>query len=697
MLRKRWLLIVMLLLTATVLVVATSIRKSQRRHLRPSTVQANICLLPSSTPSASHLRSPAPSPTSTSTHTPVPSPSSNLVERLNQNGMLPCDPLALVKSLSRAGTDIPRVVRSTPVAFDVGDKRRFWIGDLDVSRVREITATLHLQTDHLQMWVDDQAKLEQGALEQSARVFEETIYPTNHRHFGNEWCPGVDGDRRVVVLNAPFSGAAGYFASANEYSRLVNPYSNECEIFVVNVGVLQPDTPGYNSVLAHEFQHLIHWYADSNEDAWVNEGASELAEDLNGFGPPMADIRQFQLMPNVQLNTWSDDVAELGAHYGSAYLMMRYLLNRFGPDSLHEMIQSPLNGIDGLQAVLVNQDLKEGFDDLFADWLVANALDDPELKDGRFGYPETEVSIQSQTRIACYPYTYTGQVHQYAAGYFELLPDQVGPLRIFFSGQPTTKLVPNEPASGRFQWWSNRGDSGHSFLERSFDLTNVATATLSFDLWYDIERGWDYAYVRASADGGESWKLLRDAHMTGYDPNGNALGPGYTGKSGSSPEDEAEAEPIWMREEMDLGAYCGGKVLLRLDYVTDEAVNRPGLCLDNLTLHPLGLVDDVETGEGYWHARGFVRHENVLQQRYIVQVVEFGREPRVRRLPVDADGQGAWIIEGFGREVTRALVIVSAIAPVTTQTASYHLEIERIAPTHGAPTRSVGVLSRTGD
>ncbi len=31
------------------------------------------------------------------------------------------------------------------------------------------------------------------------------------------------------------------------------------------------------SVLAHEFQHMIHWYRDRNEESWMNEGFSELA------------------------------------------------------------------------------------------------------------------------------------------------------------------------------------------------------------------------------------------------------------------------------------------------------------------------------------------------------------------------------------------------------------------------------------
>ena len=681
MVRKSSLLVIVTLLGLTVVVVVVSILRFRRDEWRTDVSPSQT--LPPLVPVV-RLQGRPSEPTSA----PAPGPTPYLADRLALNTMIPADRLALAGSLPRATLGrIPRVVRTTPTAVEVGEERRFWIGDLDVSRIYQITATLRLQSEHLQMWVHDQVEVDQSSLEQSARVFEDSIYPTNHDYFGEEWTPGVDGDPRLLVLNARFSGASGYFSSANEYSRMASPYSNECEMFVVNVGVLPPGTSAYDSVLAHEFQHLIHWHLDSNEDAWLNEGASALAEDVNGFGGARPGVRQFELMPDVQLNAWGDDEAQVGAHYGAAYLMLRYLLDHFGRETLREVVRSPLNGISSIEAALAHRGVEGGFDELFADWVVANALDDPKLDEGRFGYPNTDVGVEHRIQVASYPFTLTGQVHQYAADYVALLPVQAGPLRLSFQGEPRVKLVPNEPASGRFQWWSNRGDASYSFLEHTFDLTGVLTATLSFDLWYDIERGWDYAYVRASTDGGRSWQLLGGPHMTDYDPNGNALGPGYTGTSGLPPQKQTDAEPIWVREELDLGAYCGAKVLLRFDYVTDEEINRPGLCLDNFDLGAVGLADDVEEGEGDWRCQGFIRHDNVLAQRYVVQVVEFGREVRVRRMPVGPDGRGERIVQGFGDEVSWALLIVSAMAPVTTESASYRLEMEQMGPTFDAVPR----------
>ena len=636
----------------------------------------------------------APRPTATDTQSPTRPPSSgspgptlaptpDLIARLRQNPMPPRDYAALIASLQGEAALIRGLTRHTPAMVEIGDKKIFWIADVDLSRTYQITATLRTQGEHLQMWVEEGASVEQSALERSANVFDARIYPTNHEYFGREWTPGIDGDPRLVVLNARFTGAAGYFASSNEYTREVNPYSNQHEMFFMNLDALQPGTAQYEAVLAHEFQHMIHWNLDSNEEAWLNEGASELAEEVNGFGWPSEDVARFESDPDLQLNTWTDAPADTGAHYGASYLMMRYLLDRFGSELLRAVVQNQSNGIASLDLVLAQRGTHMTFDDLFADWVVANALDVPHLSDGRYGYAGIDVGVKSQLKVFGYPHAHEGHVHQYAADYIELFPSTQAPCRIIFTGTQEVKLVPTDATSGDFQWWSNRGDASHSYLQRTFDLTRVTTATLSFDLWFDIETGWDYAYVRASSDGGKTWHFLRGRFTSDYNPNGHALGPGYTGRSGApiaagQPARMDDTDAVWVRETMALKPFCGQQAMIRFDYVTDDAVNKPGLCLDDLALDPLGFLDDVESGADEWQAEGFLRHDNRLPQRYIVQLVEFGQVPKVRRLPVGSDGRGEWLIEGFGGEVERALLIISAIAPVTTQTASYRLRLEQL-------------------
>ena len=610
------------------------------------------------------------------TSTPLPTPTPDLAERLALSPMPPVDYVALVTSLLGGDQAIPLPTRQSAVRAAVGDQRPFWIGDMDVSRFYQITATLRLQSEYAQMWVEEPSQVEQSALESSATVFDTRIYPTLREYFGQEWSPGIDGDSHLLILNARFGGATGYFSAVNEYPRWVNVHSNEAEMFVMNLAAVLPGTPEYDSVLAHEFQHMIHWRLDANEDAWVNEGASDLAEEISGGEWPQAAVRRFERRPDLQLNAWTDDDNEISAHYGASYLIMRYFLDRFGPKMLHALVQDQRDGIAAFDAVLAEAGISTTFNDLFADWVVANVLDAPELADGRYGYPGIDVKVEEQCQIYDYPYSYEGEVHQYGADYLELFPSAAGPLRIAFRGAPEVRMVPNEPASGSFQWWSNRGDAGHAYLQRAFDLTQATTATLSFALWYDIEAGWDYAYIRASTDGGKSWRTLKGAHLMAYDPAGDALGPAYTGKSGVPLGNTADGEAMWVEERLDLSEYCGSQVIVRFDYVTDEAVNRPGLCLDDIRLDAVGFFDDVESGEDEWQAVGFLRHDNRLRQSYIVQVVEFDALPRVTRLPVDAKGQAEAVIDSFGGEVQRALLIVSAIAPTTTEATPYTVRLE---------------------
>ena len=647
-------------------------------------------------PSPVEAKAPAPTDTApAATPTPAPTPTLTLTQRLAANTMAPRDYVALVAALGGRDEPIPRVVRRTPVPLAEGDTRRFWLGDSDTSRTYEITATLAVLSEHAQMWVEEGVVVERESLLASAHAFDTHTYPTLRQTFGSEWSPGIDGDPRIVILNARFSGAIGYFFSAHQYSRLANPYSNEAEMVFMNVDALTPGSTAYDAVLAHEFQHMIHWHLDTNEDAWLSEGGSELAEVLTGFGSDRGTVAAFAADPDVQLNTWGD-AGDVAAHYGASYLMARYLMERLGTDALRQVMQHPANGIASIAEVLAARGTGLSFGDLFADWAVANALDLPDVADGRWGYRGTDLNAVPVERIDVAATAggdvgatgrsprlpLRGTVAQHAADYIAVAPPpQGGRLRLAFEGQPTVRLVPNEAAGGRWQWWSNRGDASHATLERTLDLTGVTSATLSFDLWYDIEAGWDYAYVRASADGGRTWDVLRGAHASAYNPNGNALAASYTGVSGADPEvGDEDAAPAWVREEIDLTPYAGGPALVRFDYVTDDAVNGPGLCLDNLAVRAIGWSDDVEAGEEGWDAVGFVRHDNVLPQDWIVQAIVPGKapgeEPRVERLDVGPDGRGEWLLPPIAEGDEDLILAISALAPTTTERAAYTLTLE---------------------
>jgi hypothetical protein len=299
---------------------------------------------------------------------------------------------------------------------------------------------------------------------------------------------------------------------------------------------------------------------------------------------------------------------------------------------------------------------------------VANILDDPEVADGRYQYSDIDLfpfAIMETYERRDYPVSFTGQVHQYATDYIVIRGNE--PLTMRFAGTTQVGLMDTAAHSGDYLWWSNRGDDSDMMLTRAFDLSEVDEATLEFWTWYDLEEDWDYAYVEASADGGETWEILETPSGTPENPNGNSFGFGYTGRSGGD-------APEWILERVDLTPYVGQEILVRFEMIGDDAVTRPGFALDDIAIPEIGYFSDFEEDGGQWEAAGFVRHNNVLPQRWLVQLIIFGPETTVERLELDEGQTGEWTIP-LGRDTRQAVVTISGLAPVTTELATYRYEI----------------------
>ncbi|MFQ6013966.1 MAG: hypothetical protein ACE5NP_00810 [Anaerolineae bacterium] len=639
----------------------------------------------------------APTPTPTSlvpTPTPSPSPIPTIVpgrvspedlstlEKLLQAQVPERDLWALMLRLKKPAGPMQRVVNEVPPQYQVGQRETFWIADQESKEHFRTTAVLRHITPHLYLWVEEGYEVDEEDLARSAERFEEHIYPTNRQFFGSEWTPGVDNDVHLHIFNGRVPGVAGYYSSADEFPRVVNPFSNEREIFYVNLDSIRPGEDLYEAILAHEFQHMIHWNTDKNEDTWVNEGLSELAVQLSGY-TPLGSERIFARSPDTQLNAWSDDPPATVPHYGASYLFMAYSLERFGENFVRQIVSSPANGIEGFDQVLMANDTGLTFDDIFKDWLMANYLDRPDLGGGRYGYEGLDIQVSLSQQHGSYPVQERSTVHQYAADYIKLEPpEEDGDLVIEFKGGAAVKLVDNKPHSGQFQWWSNRGDSSDMTLTRAFDLTDLDEATLEVWLWYNIEQDYDYAYIEVSTNGGQTWDILQGSYTTDANPNGNNFGHGYTGRSGVE-EQEPEADtsnntPQWVKEMIDLSPYAGHEILLRFEYLTDDAYNAPGFVVDDIAIPELGYFDDGEEGDGGWVAEGFIRSNNVIPQDYAVQVIELGPEIRVRQMRLDDDRTGRWIISGFGQEVEQAVLVIAALAPVSTELATYEYSLRPV-------------------
>jgi immune inhibitor A len=309
------------------------------------------------------------------------------------------------------------------------------------------------------------------------------------------------------------------------------------------------------------------------------------------------------------------------------------------------------------------------FEDVFADWVVANTINDPDIDQGQYAYdtitpPEFNTTIKlRQTDLPAQKRT---TVSQYGADYIELR--ERGDVQVDFAGATVVGLADINAHSGKYLWWAARANSSDTTLTREFDLTNVKAATLTFWTWYDIEQDFDYAYVEASTDG-KRWETLPGQSTTNDDPNGSNLGDGYTAKSGVPASDKKGAK--WIQEQIDLSKYAGQKVQIRFEYVTDAGVTHAGFFVDDIAIPEINYRYDAESGNDGWLARGFIRHANILPQQWLVQLITVRKsQTTVERLPLAQDQTGRWTIN-LSSDVDRVVLTVSGIAPVTTEPAQY--------------------------
>jgi immune inhibitor A len=160
------------------------------------------------------------------------------------------------------------------------------------------------------------------------------------------------------------------------------------------------------------------------------------------------------------------------------------------------------------------------------------------------------------------------------------------------------------PYAGSNFYHSGAGNNLDNEMTRSITLPSGAV-TLSMQARYQIETCWDYAYVQVSTDGGATFTSIPTSASTTDNENGQNLGYGITGTSGSPKVCDALGTPVWVPVTADLSAYSGQTVQLRFRYWTDGAVVGDGFGVDDIAITGLA-TDGGETDPG-WNYAGFTR------------------------------------------------------------------------------------------
>ena len=580
------------------------------------------------------------------------------------------DPIDLAERLG-GKENVPSTLSDPEAPYQVGAEKTFWVTNTDNNENFQVQATLHYLGDNIYFWIENGVRYQEPDLRQLADAFDQEIVPTNREFFGMEWNPGVDDDPRFYVLYARGLGSslAGYFSSADELHPAAHPYSNAHEMFLLNADTVRLSENYIYGTMAHEFQHMIHWYQDRNEETWVNEGFSMLAEHVNDLNSGGFDF-DYVINPDLQLTDWGAETGENGPHYGASYLFMVYFLDRFGEEATKALVAHPENGFSGLESVMqelgiLNPTTGQVYtaNEVFTDWVVTNYLQDPTVEQSRYtyrSYSPYDVSVSDS--ISECPDQITSDVSQFGVDYIEI--DCPGTHTLSFRGGAVTNILPFEaPPSGDYFFWSNLGDESNMYLTQTFDLTEVnGEAVLSFQTWYDLEEDYDYVFISASTDG-KHWQILDSLTCTTENPSGNSYGCGWNGSSGD-----------WIEERVDLSAFAGTEVTLRFDYVTDAAVNGIGMAMDDFRLDAIGYASDLEQDAGGWEGAGFVRLMNALPQTYSLSVISEGNQTSVENISLEADNSTTFAVT-IGGDVEKIVLVISGTTPFTREKAPYQVEV----------------------
>jgi len=381
----------------------------------------------------------------------------------------------------------------------------------------------------------------------------------------------------------------------------------------------------YEGVFAHEYQHLLHYYADPGEVTWVNEALSDFAIDVTGYDFPTRPVTQIGFDshlhcfmgnlitqtdanpnprgggPENSLTAWSDQgEGEILCDYGAAFSFAEYLESQYGRSFMTALHLDPGHGLPGLQNVLGS---RASARTVVHRWAAAMALD-AALDGGdnlRHGVSESLYQIDALNASVNWdnPDSYsTPGAPPNGSDYVRVRNSSgrylsANEIRsVSFSG---AKFL--EPKPVEWTVTTSAPDHGTDAALAAPDEDNADAAivhsvavpagspVLTFDTLYSTEPAFDSLFIQVSTDGGNTYKSLANADTTcDLDPGANSTlksnCPGLNGESGG-----------WKTESFDLTPYAGQTVLLAFRYVTDTNTRGAGVWVDNVKIGSTVISD----------------------------------------------------------------------------------------------------------
>ena len=505
--------------------------------------------------------------------------------------------------------------------------------------------TLWTVGDNCEIWVQNNINWTEGdprdnpvvtmeQVEDLRDEFDDNIYDTVRNYFGFEdfqngrdapadleegWGDYYDEDGKVVILVSNVRDAnyydplypsyiAGFFWTLYEDYFDRNIITIDAYDWENRVGPDGSRPHLYESIIAHEFQHLIHADIFPGDETYMNEACSLYAEPLCGYPIDYGQIEWFLATPDNSLIEWGDQGGiNILADYGAAFLWAVYLKEHYGENFLSDYVQA--TGLPQSSIERINALLPDGVDfyDVFHDWRIANLLDGL-VSEELYNYETLNLDALDPLRIyeissdkvtwtssKTFGNTYTIGTTNMPDGYITEVVD-LNPFSTDYialtgiEGENIILFDGDDLAKYPFKWY----ETDEGWHTKKGDLINILLAgnasvdpddhTLTLSTSWDIEEYWDFGFVQISIDDGETWTSLENGYTTDeYDVN--ALGkivdnlPGLTGNSGV---------PIPM--EFDLFDYAGMDVLIGFRYITDWGYTKHGWTIHEASVSGVPVV-----------------------------------------------------------------------------------------------------------
>ena len=216
-------------------------------------------------------------------------------------------------------------------------------GDTDTvpSANGNVQATVQKISSNAAIFVEDGQILSATTLNDIASTFESTIFPTDTTYFGS--MPDVDNNCQLEIMILAIDGGGGiggYFSPG---------ISSQRESVFIDVD----DMSWRNTIIAHEFQHLLHNARDPFENLWIDEGAADMAAYLC-FGVTSAltgHANEWSQNSNISVRWWNQRIAD----YGAGFMFLMYLADKLGGgNAIQSLVADTATGGAGIENLAAN-------------------------------------------------------------------------------------------------------------------------------------------------------------------------------------------------------------------------------------------------------------------------------------------------------------------------------------------------------